>query len=238
MEYKVGDRVRIRSDLVAGKNYGGFDFIEEMEEYKGKTLKIIKVVYDWEEMEDYYILDINDNRISWTKQMLEGYEMTKIIAGKDFAKEIENKRIEILENGLVKVLEPNVWKPRVGENYFFLNHSGYVLCATWEGNKLALYRLYNGNVFKTKEIATKVRDTTFKFKKLAYEEMVDWEDEEQSKYYLWYNHYARAFDIYSCMFVQEQGRDHFKDKEKLENLVKEVGEADVIKYYLRIGVNE
>lgn len=164
--------------------------------------------------------------------------MTKIIAGKDFAKEIENKNIEILENGLVKVLEPKVWKPRVGKDYFYLNHNGLVYRATWQGDELDFYRLYNGNVFRTEKIARKVSKITFKFKKLEYEELVDWEDKKQKKFYLYYSYAGNKL----CLGFQEQYKDQnddcFKDLNKLDNLIDEVGEADVIKYYLRIGVNE
>ncbi len=164
--------------------------------------------------------------------------MNKIIAGKDFAKEIENKRIEILENGLVKVLEPKVWIPKVGDSYCSITANGTVRCLVWQDDEIDFYRLYNGNVFKTEEIAEKVSDITLKFKKLAYEELVDWADMQQDKYGLRYDRYAGSLFIHSCKWNEYQGTDHFKDKEKLEALIEEISKADVIKYYLRIGVNE
>lgn len=44
MNFKVGDKVRVRKDLIAGKSYGEDDlsFVDDMEKYKGKQFEIIK----------------------------------------------------------------------------------------------------------------------------------------------------------------------------------------------------
>lgn len=63
MRYKVGDKVRVRSDLKAGKYYGFLTFVDEMKQFEGKVLTIYKVL-------DYsYILEGNCFR--WTDEMLE-----------------------------------------------------------------------------------------------------------------------------------------------------------------------
>lgn len=45
MRFKVGDKVRVRKDLIAGKCYGEDDlsFVDDMEKYKGKQFEIIKM---------------------------------------------------------------------------------------------------------------------------------------------------------------------------------------------------
>ena len=40
MKYKIGDKVRVRSDLVINYDYGDCDFIEDMIEYKGNLVTI------------------------------------------------------------------------------------------------------------------------------------------------------------------------------------------------------
>lgn len=44
MKFKVGDKVRVRKDLIAGKCYGEdyLSFVDDMEKYKGKQFEIIK----------------------------------------------------------------------------------------------------------------------------------------------------------------------------------------------------
>lgn len=45
MRFKVGDKVRVRKDLIAGKCYGedNLSFVDDMEKYKGKQFEIIKM---------------------------------------------------------------------------------------------------------------------------------------------------------------------------------------------------
>lgn len=52
MKYKVGDKVRIRSDLVAGKDYGGWRCTKSMADLGGK---IFEVITARELSEGYYL---------------------------------------------------------------------------------------------------------------------------------------------------------------------------------------
>lgn len=66
----VGSKVKIKDNLVPGKNYGGTDFEEEMLQYTGKEATIT-----YHEREDdcppTYLLDIDDSFWSWNEEMLE-----------------------------------------------------------------------------------------------------------------------------------------------------------------------
>lgn len=65
MKYKVGDKVKIRSDLVSDKYYGTNDFVEPMKKYLGEVATIISVGnYD-------YSIDIDDDSWYWTDEMFE-----------------------------------------------------------------------------------------------------------------------------------------------------------------------
>ena len=69
MKYKVGDRVRIRTDLIANTLYSEYYFVKEMDRYKGKVANIIGVdLY-------YYRIDIDNGKYVWTDDMLE--DLTK-----------------------------------------------------------------------------------------------------------------------------------------------------------------
>jgi hypothetical protein len=65
MKYKVGDKVKIREDLIVDNDYGSDGFTEEMEQYKGKTATITDIYWD------KYDIDIDDGDWSWTDEMLE-----------------------------------------------------------------------------------------------------------------------------------------------------------------------
>jgi hypothetical protein len=69
MKYKVGDKVRVRDDLVIDKFYGnGYRFIAEMARYKGQIVTISRVGRDFYKSKDdvYYL--------SWVDEMLEEKE--------------------------------------------------------------------------------------------------------------------------------------------------------------------
>jgi hypothetical protein len=66
MKYKVGDKVRVRKDLVVNSYYGGADFVEEMKSFIGKVVTISKVIGN-----DYMILE-DDGDYVWTNEIFEG----------------------------------------------------------------------------------------------------------------------------------------------------------------------
>ena len=65
MKYKVGDRVKIREDLIVGNEYGADDFAEEMELYKG-GIATITDIYN-----NKYFIDVDDGEWHWTDEMFE-----------------------------------------------------------------------------------------------------------------------------------------------------------------------
>ena len=76
MNFKVGDKVRIKNDLIVGEYYGGIYFAPKMEKYKGQ-IGIIKSV---NKQIEYYKILINNNTDSlkwnWSDKMLEPYNDT------------------------------------------------------------------------------------------------------------------------------------------------------------------
>ena len=69
MKYKVGDKVRIREDLVTGGNYGGSVAVDDMTDMGGSVVTIGRVG----EVHGYYIEEDPDE-YCWTDEMFEPVE--------------------------------------------------------------------------------------------------------------------------------------------------------------------
>lgn len=68
MKYKVGDKVRVRTDLVVDGCYGGVSFTEGMEKYAGQTVTIDAL------LDDEYLIDEDLYFWEWTEEMFEPVE--------------------------------------------------------------------------------------------------------------------------------------------------------------------
>lgn len=76
MKYEIGDKVKIKTDLIAGTIYGddSIDFTNQMIPYKGKEATIIKLNRD----NNYYCLDIDKGYYFWSDEMFENKMITAI----------------------------------------------------------------------------------------------------------------------------------------------------------------
>lgn len=69
MNYKAGDRVRVREDLAAGDHRFSTVGVEsEMTEFRGKTVTIDEHLY-----EDQYLITEDPDGFTWTDSMFSGY---------------------------------------------------------------------------------------------------------------------------------------------------------------------
>lgn len=66
MKYKVGDKVKVRSDLQDGEIYGCYNFSEGMEKYKGKNVTISFA------LDGCYDIEEDRGKYTWTDKMFEG----------------------------------------------------------------------------------------------------------------------------------------------------------------------
>ena len=66
MKYKAGDKVRVREDLVDGKEYGDDSFVDEMGPLRGEVVEIERV------RPAGYSIKEDDGEWGWTDEMFEG----------------------------------------------------------------------------------------------------------------------------------------------------------------------
>lgn len=68
MKYKIGDKVKVREDLIVGEYYNEEMFVKEMEKYCGKVLTISKIV------PPRYAYRVKEVGWNWTNEMFEGLD--------------------------------------------------------------------------------------------------------------------------------------------------------------------
>ena len=71
MKYKVGDKVRVRKDLVPNSEYGGVCYVEFMDKFKDKECVITNM--------DDTSYRINNSEFWWTDEMLEPVDDEKLL---------------------------------------------------------------------------------------------------------------------------------------------------------------
>ena len=143
---------------------------------------------------------------------------------------------EVDESKIKEVLgvkESKVWKPDLKEKYWYVSVSGIVSSDTNDENEVDIRMYKFGNVFKTATEAEFARDKQIfltKFERYLREnedEPVDWENESQVKYSLYFE--CNSIEIAhwkSCWF---QGSILTTSKLALYNFIKD-NEADIKKY--------
>lgn len=88
MKYKVGDKVKVRDDLMVGNRYSGFGYVDDMSRFSGKIVTIRTVFED----ENCYNLNEDIWRYRWTDEMFEEEASTEaeIAKFRAFLEEVAN----------------------------------------------------------------------------------------------------------------------------------------------------
>ena len=87
MKYKVGDKVRVRSNLKENTRYGGEIFARDMTEYLGKTVEISK------SFDNVYFIKGTDREWHWTDEMFEPVEEMSAVEALEILSEICMKQV-------------------------------------------------------------------------------------------------------------------------------------------------
>ena len=145
----------------------------------------------------------------------------------------DDKFNELLDELGVK--KEKQWVPKFCETYWSVLGSGYVDCNYWHGDDMDNYRLLMNNVFKTEEEAEAQRYFNIEKAKLIKEiedssDVIDWENDNQIKYSLYYDHYGEEININSCRLHELEGPTYTTNRTFLLNLIK--NEPERVKKYL------
>lgn len=89
MRFKVGDKVRVREDLVVDEWYGSCYFVRSMEKFKGKEFTIKKV---FDSVKTYYL--VGDECWEWTDKMLEPVEEKEMVNNPSHYNQFKRETIE------------------------------------------------------------------------------------------------------------------------------------------------
>jgi len=140
-------------------------------------------------------------------------------------------------NLLKKIQQPKAWKPKAGENYFYINQHAEVMNGNWSNESVDIGRYSIGNCFKTGE------EIKFTIEKLKVEaeirryieandtEKIDWNNSKQHKCYLIYLHIHNMISVKYANTTMIQGPIYFSKNINVDDMIKTIG-ADRIKKYL------
>lgn len=239
MKYKVGDKVRVRNDLVEYERYGNQTFVQPMAKYTGE--QIIKEV----RAEGYTIkADKNPCQYIWTDEMFEDIKEDKM----------DNNTLQINMNNLTdeeratllslveKANKPvnKVWKPEDGEIYFYLFGTGSIHVDRWNNCDTDCSKYEIGNCFKTEkeaEFALERQKVITELKRYALEhneKEIDWNDEVQDKFGLYFYHQSKKILINTYNFDQTTFI-YFTSKEIARAAIETIGEERIKKYYFEVN---
>jgi hypothetical protein len=131
MKYKVGDKVKVRKDLIENKLYGSQYFVDAMKKFKGKIVTIDKVNKD---ANNYFIKeDIKYGYIhyNYTEEMLEDIEFDDIFDCKKMYFSVGYETIYSGHQVIEKVVLIN--NPNIKNNeskFVFLDENGNIFVLT------------------------------------------------------------------------------------------------------------
>lgn len=132
-----------------------------------------------------------------------------------------------------------MWKPEDNEKYFYVSGRGVINICRWINDTTDNGCYEIGNCFKTKEEAefalekAKVEAELRRFAEENNEYEIDWEDDDQEKWFIYYNCDTKKIDIiYNT--VLKTHCIYFSSKKIAKQAIDYIGEERLKKYYLGI----
>lgn len=127
------------------------------------------------------------------------------------------------------------WKPNFGEEYWYVNYIGNVVCRSWEDASVDLWLLESGNAYRTIEEAQKARER--KLAEVRLRKTSNFEPDFKSKNGGWvvgYNYHLEELVYSDANYVDYGEPVRYATEEDAEKSIKENRE-DWLKYF---GIKE
>ena len=233
MKYKVGDKVKVRSDLVKDNWYGHHMYVSAMDNFKGEqTIREIRG--------DGYLIYGDCGNYRWTDEMFEDTEENKM-DNNNITVNMENlsqKERSTLLSLIEKANKPKnkVWKPEENETYYYLYSYGNIEEDTWDNANEDRNRYALGNCFKTKEeaeFALERQKVIMELKRFALEhneKEIDWSDGKPK----WLIYSNRNHVGVKYVNLLKENNIYFTSEKITQAAIKEIGEERIKKYYFEV----
>ena len=130
----------------------------------------------------------------------------------------------------------NIWKPEYDEWYFYVSGYGIVGSNVWINDYIDNGYYEIGNCFKTEEEAKfaleklKVETELRRFAEENNEYEIDWENDAQEK---WFIYYCDKICLYQT-YITMRNDVYFSSKKIAKRAVDYIGEERLKKYYFRV----
>lgn len=144
--------------------------------------------------------------------------------------ELANKRFIQLENGDLREVQGK-YVPKYNEPYYYLGNCGRISFYYNRDNSVDEWILKHNLVFRTEEECKDYKKLLETLDEYTFEP--DWNDEEQEKWYLEFNHRDCELMFILCYYMRPQCVC-FQSKERGEAFVEKVGEEAVKRYMFDI----
>ena len=237
MKYRVGDKVKIRNDLVEFKQYGSYNFVPYMSKFKGEQI-IKELTYNG------YTIKADLEGFKWSDEMFEDIEKEKMdkntlqINMNNLTDEERNTLLSLIEKA--NKAKSKIWKPKCGEVYYSIDSSGEIIRDCYSNHHIDRDRYSIANCFKTEDeakFALEKQKVVTELKRFAMEhneEEIDWSNQKQRKYFIFYSYnYSYGIDI-GYALVLKYNTICFTSQEIAERAIKEIGEERIKKYYFEV----
>ena len=155
----------------------------------------------------------------------------KTITIDDKKMEISDESYEAFKKQFVTKDKAILWKPNVGEGYYYLAIEGLAYNTTGWNTIHDRYCYELGNIFKTKEEAQEALETGWVAKRKAEVKLLrfiaendlefepDWDSDNENKCYVLYSHDNRGFQVTGSCRHQHSILPYFKSREDAQKVI-------------------
>lgn len=158
----------------------------------------------------------------------------------DLKKQISELQSKVakLENESKEEKKGKRWRAKMNDTYFYINDAGYVDVSHENNDSFDKYRFKTRNYFKTEEEAEEYQEvinTYYDLMDLAEElnngEKIDWNDNQQCKYTIYYSFKCDTLDDGIAYVGKEFGQIYCLDGDFVEKAIEKIGKDKLIKLF-------